>query len=298
MSAAAVIGFDPLKDVRHLACRAAPDLANWLAYLEGEDKADRTRSDYLYTAAEFTALIDKELEDYTSSDVLHYLRSKPTASRRIRRAHLNSLFGWARFVRRIDENPMEFVPKPRRPGQKVVDVFSDLEIEFMRTNPLLSLMLDTGIRKGECRRLRFRDITLEQKVLTVYNGKGSKDRQVPLTSAAVDAIKTLLMFEGGLEPSDYLWSSRPGGGTVIKRDTPISESAFQRWWVTALESANVSYRNAHTTRHTFATRLIRRGARLENVKLLMGHASIQTTMDLYGHLDIEDARLDLELLES
>lgn len=298
MSALAVIGFDPLKDVRHLTCRAAPDLANWLAYLEGEDKADRTRSDYLYTAADFTALIDKNLEDYTSSDVLHYLNSKTKGRRRIVRAHLNSLFTWARFTRRIDENPMDFVPRPRRPGQRVTEVFSDLEIEFMRTNPLLSLMLDTGMRKGECRHLRFRDITLDQKVLTVYNGKGDKDRQIPLTSSAVDAIKTLLVFEGGLSPADYLWSSRPGGGRIIKRDSPISESAFHRWWRSALESANIDYRNPHTTRHTFATRLIRRGARLENVKLLMGHASIQTTMDLYGHLDIEDARLDLELLES
>ena len=297
MGAIAAIGFDPLKDVRHLECRAAPDLADWLAYLEVEEKADRTRSDYLYTAAEFTTLIDKALEDYTASDVLHYLRTKPAGSRRIRRAHLNSLFGWAAFVDRIEKNPMLKVPRPRRPGQKVIEVFTDGEIEFMRANPLLSLMLDTGLRKGECRHLQRRHIALEDRTLTVYRGKGNKDRQVPLTSYALDAVRTLSRFEGGLQPDEHLWSSRPGGGTVIRRDTPISETSFHRWWCDALEAVGVSYRNPHTTRHTYATRLMRRGARLENVQLLMGHASVATTSDIYGHMDIEDARADVELLE-
>lgn len=64
-----------------------------------------------------------------------------------------------------------------------------------------------------------------------------------------------------------------------------------------LERAGVAYRNPHTMRHTFATRLIRAGARIENVQLLLGHTSIRTTIDLYGHLDVEDARADLRLLE-
>ncbi|GIF13529.1 phage integrase family protein [Actinoplanes teichomyceticus] len=50
----------------------------------------------------------------------------------------------------------------------------------------------------------------------------------------------------------------------------------------------------HQYRHTYATWLLRRGAGMENVKELLGHASISTTIDTYGHLTVEDARRPLE----
>ncbi|MDW6064592.1 tyrosine-type recombinase/integrase [Streptomyces sp. FXJ1.4098] len=48
------------------------------------------------------------------------------------------------------------------------------------------------------------------------------------------------------------------------------------------------------TRHSYATWLLRKGAGMESVKELLGHASITTTMDTYGHLTVEDARRTLE----
>jgi len=134
----------------------------------------------------------------------------------------------------------------------------------------------------------------------IYNGKGSKDRVVPLTSRASVVIADMDLMDG-LKPEDHLWSTKPGGGNVIKRRDPISNTAMQSWWAHetkgVLARAGVPYRNMHVTRHTFATRLIRLGARIENVKQLMGHTSIQTTVDIYGHLGVEDARADLRLLE-
>jgi integrase len=53
----------------------------------------------------------------------------------------------------------------------------------------------------------------------------------------------------------------------------------------------------HLTRHTFATRFLRRRGRLETLQLILGHESIQTTADLYGHLDMRDVALDLGLLQ-
>jgi site-specific recombinase XerD len=50
----------------------------------------------------------------------------------------------------------------------------------------------------------------------------------------------------------------------------------------------------HLYRHTYATWLLRRGAGMESVKELLGHASITTTVDTYGHLTVEDARQTLE----
>ena len=65
----------------------------------------------------------------------------------------------------------------------------------------------------------------------------------------------------------------------------------------ALEAAGiVTYRNPHMTRHTFATRYLRAGGRLETLSMVMGHSSIKITADLYCHLDTSDVALDMALL--
>ena len=64
--------------------------------------------------------------------------------------------------------------------------------------------------------------------------------------------------------------------------------------VTRLRSATGIAFSPHWCRHTYATWLLRRGAGMETVKELMGHASVATTIDAYGHLTVEDARHVLE----
>jgi integrase len=69
---------------------------------------------------------------------------------------------------------------------------------------------------------------------------------------------------------------------------PIGDGSFDRWWRRCLGAADVRYRNPHVARHTFATRWLRRGGRITTLSTAMGHASIRTTYDLYGHLDTRD----------
>lgn len=60
---------------------------------------------------------------------------------------------------------------------------------------------------------------------------------------------------------------------------------------------NEGIHNPHVTRHTFVTRALRRGVPLEVVSKWVGHASVATTADIYGHLNVEDTRRYLYLLE-
>ena len=64
------------------------------------------------------------------------------------------------------------------------------------------------------------------------------------------------------------------------------------WWC-ACARTGIAF-GPHLFRHTYATWLLRRGAGMESVKELLGHASISTTIDTYGHLTVEDARKTLE----
>jgi integrase len=120
---------------------------------------------------------------------------------------------------------------------------------------------------------------------------------IPATLAVSQRLNELAILEG-LGSSDYLWYTRPGGGGKIERSKPIGEGSFDRWWRRCVDAASVRYRNPEVARHTFATRWLRRGGRLTTLSAAMGHASIATTSDLYGHLDMRDLAADLALVET
>jgi len=286
------------RDRRHELAVAAGECAAWQLWLEAEGLADRTRDDYLREVAELLRTHpEKPVEAFTDAELLAHVLSNPPASRARVWSALASFFRWAKLTRRIVENPLDFVPRARRPGQKVPDVFSEAELGLLYAVDRKMVVLgETGIRKSEARNLQRRHVSFELAELVVYAGKGSKDRKIPLTSRAYTALEELVTLEG-LDPTDHVWETRPGGGSVVRRERAVGNASFHRWWAGALEAAGVGYRNPHAMRHTFATRLLRAGARIENVKLLLGHSSIRTTIDLYGHLDVEDARADLALLE-
>ena len=293
----------PTQSTRHHSARAYRDLADWLASLRLKGRADRTLDDYERTIAALIEWKDVDASEYTLDDLIHFVLLKygATPGARVRMSHLKGFFTFLFIRERVHKNIGAQLEMPRKSPQKVIDVFTDAELALIyATDPLACLLCETGIRKTEARNLQRGHIDLARGNLTVYLGKGSKDRVVPLTERASMVIADMDLLDG-LNPPDHIWPTKPGGGSVIKRRDPISNTAMQGWWADktngVLARAGVTYRKMHVTRHTFATRLIQRGARIENVQLLLGHSSVQMTVDLYAHLDVEDARADLTLLE-
>jgi len=297
------VGSYPTRSTDHHACAGHRDLANWLAHLRLKNRSDRTLDDYERTIAALLLWRDIPVAEFTLEDLEHFVLLKygATPGARVRMSHLKGFFDYLYARDRCPKNIGARLEMPKKHGQKVIDVFSEAELTLIYAVDSLAILLcETGMRKSEARNLQRRHIDLRTAELVIYNGKGSKDRVVPLTRRALAVVADMDIVDG-LELDDHLWATRPGGGNVIKRRDPISNTAMQSWWANpetgVLARAGVTYRNMHVTRHTFATRLIRRGARIENVQQLMGHSSIQTTVNLYAHLDVEDARAALRLLE-
>ena len=293
----------PTRSTDHHACAGHRDLADWLAHLRLKNRSDRTLDDYERTIAALLLWRDKPVAEFTVEDLEHFVLLKygATPGARVRLSHLKGFFDYLYARDRCPKNIGARLEMPKKHGQKVIDVFNEAELTLIyAVDSLACLLCETGMRKSEARNLQRRHVNLQTFELVIYNGKGSKDRVVPLTSRAAQVVADMDIVDG-LELDDHLWATRPGGGNVIKRRDPISNTAMQSWWAHpetgVLARAGVPYRNMHVTRHTFATRLIRRGARIENVQQLMGHSSIQTTVNLYAHLDVEDARAALRLLE-
>lgn len=235
--------------------------------------AERTLDQYERDLARACVLFpDRTLETLTPGDVLQVLMGFPAGSRKRARAALASFFGWAVLWGHVDRNPMDRVPRPKQPPARWVDVFTDAEVAALTSVPdlrdgaLMAVLLDAGLRKGEARRLQAGRCLLEERRLAVVGGKGGKDRVVPMSEQLTGVLVDLFLLEG-MAADSFLWYSTKGNQARtrarVMRGTPIGEGTFHRWWARCLEQAGVPYRKPHTTRHTFATRWLRRGGRME-----------------------------------
>jgi integrase len=239
--------YDPLKDKAYRDCALGPDIVSWLAWLELGGAAERTLDQYERDLSVLAHLFpNKGLGDLTDLELGTAIRRFPPASRRVRKAAIDSFYKWAIRTRRIEKNPMALLPAVKSRPQKLIDTFTDAEAEALANLPLVDgalvlLLLETGIRKGEARALQARRCDLARERLIVIGGKGGKDRTVPLTRRLTTALAELFTFEG-IDQNEYIWYSKPGGGQ-INRARSIGDGSFHRWWGRCLKDAGVRYRS-------------------------------------------------------
>ena len=169
--------------------------------------------------------------------------------------------------------------------------------QHLRDRLLFALLLDTGLRVGEALGLRHEDLMIaERQVLVVPrrndNGaraKAGRRRTIPTNADVMRLYADYLNTEYGALDSDYVLVNLFGQPYGQPLSYPAVYDLVRR-----LRRCTGIIFGPHMFRHTYATWLLRRGAGMESVKELLGHASITTTVDTYGHLSVEDARRALE----
>jgi site-specific recombinase XerD len=143
---------------------------------------------------------------------------------------------------------------------------------------ILMVLYATGIRRTEASLLKVSDVDSERMVIHVRQGKGSRDRDVPMTAKLLEALRDYWRWK---RPKYYLFPSTEGHRGI---EQPISDHTI--WYICseAAKRAGINKRiGAHTLRHSFATTLMESGADLRTIQLLMGHASLEHTT-VYLHL--------------
>ena len=150
----------------------------------------------------------------------------------------------------------------------------------LRDRAMLEVLYATGLRVSELVSVGVMEISLSDGVLRVVQGKGGKDRLVPLGAEAAHWISTYMK-----EARPVLLGPRTSPAMfVTARATPMTRQSFwlliKKYAVLAGVRAPLS---PHVLRHAFATHLLNHGADLRVVQMLLGHADISTTQ-IYTHV--------------
>ena len=179
---------------------------------------------------------------------------------------------------------------------------------------IISLMYGCGLRISECLSLRVHNFNFDMKILTIHDGKGKKDRTVPLPDVLMDALKAQLnrvieqherdcqtgydgvFLPGRLEKKygnaarelTWQWFFPAKGLTFIpetgeRRRYHIHDSALQKALRAAVKKAKIPKRvTSHTFRHSFASHLLQANYDIRTIQELLGHSDVRTTM-MYTH---------------
>jgi len=217
-------------------------------------------------------LTDKELRDY-----LFFLKKDHVGSSIFKFAiySLRKLFA----INGKRKLKTQLPSIPQRPHLPIVLSYSECKkiIEAplkLRDRFMLAFLYSSGLRINELSNLKIADIDTERLQIRVVEGKGNKERYVPLSRLIAQKLPKYLKI---CNPENYLFNS-------TKRGKQFSHTAIQRIVRQAKIKAGILKQvSTHTFRHTYATHLLENGVDLLTIKQILGHASILTTL-IYLHV--------------
>jgi len=185
------------------------------------------------------------------------------------------------FFQGVLHRNWEFEIHYQRPPLRVPVTLSVEEVERLlaavpnlRDRTAMEIAYGAGLRLGEVLHLRLTDIDSGQMILRVEQGKGKKDRNVMLSPAL---LQTLRSYWRESRPRTWLFPSPDG-------KQPIHPTVIQRAFTAAKWQARITKQvSFHSLRHSFATHLLDSGVNVRTIQALLGHYSLGTTQR-YTHV--------------
>ena len=248
-------------------------------------KAVRTQQAYVDAVARLAGHFARSPDTLTSQEVqqylLHLLRERKLARSSVNqygcayRFFYGTVLGWDG-----DAFQIPLAPAP----QRLPEILSREELARLfaaachdKARTFLMLAYGTGLRLSELCHLRAEHIDshADRMCIRVEQGKGGKDRYVPL---ADDVLQLLRAWWRSAHPGPWLF------GALREPSQPLNGKIAQRWYYAACAHAGITKRGGiHSLRHGYATHLLEAGVDLYSLQQWLGHGHVGTTMR-YLHL--------------
>jgi len=237
----------------------------------------------------------------------HVNRKGRISTVKVQNQHVGIVCGFFKFLAiegYLPHNPAQHIELAKAPERLPRDILTVREAKRLLKQPdtstllgyrdrtMLEVLYSTAIRRQELLNLALDDVDLDSGVLIVRQGKGSKDRVVPLGRIAARYLET---YVNGIR-EELLDKRQAGPRTETKaifisaRGLPLSKNAMAERIEKYARAAGLSQPvTPHTFRHTCATHMIRNRANIRHVQEMLGHKNLNTT-EQYLHLTITDLK--------
>lgn len=255
-------------------------LDRYCACLMIDGKSEKTIAQYRRTIIKLFEIVNKPYTDIGVYDIrlfLAYDKQRGVSNRTLEntRVNLSAFFQWLTQEELIGKNPCMGI-KPIRYTDKVRLPLSNIEIDSLRfacntpkERALIEMLLATGVRVSELVNIRIEDIDFENRSVHITKGKGSKERTVYFNDLA------------RLHLQNYLLSRKEHGTYLFynKKHEQLNAGGVRHILNVIADRAHVTNVHPHRFRRTFASGLAYRGMDIQEIRKLLGHSNINTTME-------------------
>lgn len=260
-------------------------LKRYSACLKLDGKSEKTIYQYMRSCQRLAEELGKPYTEMGAYDIRYFLaiqkeRGVSNRTAENMRANLSAFFQWMTCEEIIPKNPCMKI-KPIKCTEEIRLPFSDTEIDALRgacrnkkDRAIIEVLLATGLRVSELCDLNLCDLEFDRKIVYVMHGKGDKERITYMTGVSAKHLQEYLRERKVLSAPVFLNRSgeriTPGGIRLILKEIA--------------KRAKVDDVHPHRFRRTFASGLAARGMDVQDVRKLLGHSNINTTMT-YVHTD-------------
>jgi integrase/recombinase XerD len=261
--------------------------------------SQHTIAEYKNTFRRFTEFLagDPAMASITREQVTHFLASRDDVSgKTLLNYHtgLSALWTWAASEKIVPENIIHLVDRPKS-EQRVIQPLTELEIRGImnaltytnlvqqpgkraarrklpdaeRDQAIVLLLLDTGLRASELCDLPIHRVDLKSpnKGIAVRNGKGGKDRHIPISARTGQAIWKYLTTRKEARLDEPLF--------VTEHNRPLDRTQLGKMLAHAGEKAGIADVHPHRFRHSFAIMFLRNGGDIYTLQAILGHSTLE-----------------------
>ena len=229
----------------------------------------------------FRYYIDRDMNSIDNEDIIRF-NNEYIIEKNLSSSYQNQMVNAIKLFYRTVENRTLEIEKVHRPKREktLPNVLSKEEVKGIlevlgniKHSSMLSLVYACGLRCGELLHMKPADIQSLRGLVIIRQGKGKKDRVVPLSQKLLEQLRT---YYKAYSPKEWLFEGQTGG--------MYSEKSIQNVLKQAVKKAGIKKPvTLHWLRHSYATHLLEAGTDLRYIQELLGHKSSKTT-EIYTHV--------------
>ena len=236
--------------------------------------APTTKRTYSFVVAAFLRAVNKETSEICSEDLRNYVLASTekglswsTINQQLCSIRLlgESCLGWQKCDLKMP---------PRKSEKKVSTVLSNAAVSKIINaanqrleRTILILINGTGVRGFEAVKIEVGDILSDRMQIKISQGKGRKDRFVPLSN---ELLRVLRSYYREYRPVKYMFFSQ-------NKDYPLEIVKLRKFWSEASQRAKINAGGIHSLRHAFAVSLLENGVDIFSLQQILGHKNISST---------------------